>query len=111
VHQLESKYSDGTAPAGKPVPWSDFPKPSGKATGNLKQVDCLGKQARLIVEGDGHKTIRLLVVDPGAITVTGAGELALGCGVQKPRRVSIEYFPKPNARLATAGEVATIEFQ
>jgi hypothetical protein len=25
--------------------------------------------------------------------------------------VAIEYFPKPNARLATAGEVATIEFQ
>jgi hypothetical protein len=25
--------------------------------------------------------------------------------------VSIEYFPKPNARLGTAGEVATIEFQ
>ena len=111
VRHLESKYSDGTAPAAKPVPWWDGPKPSGKATGNLKQVDCLGKQARLIVEGADHKAIRLLVVDPGAIAVTGAGELALGCGVQKPRRVSIEYFPKPNARLATAGEVATIEFQ
>jgi hypothetical protein len=31
--------------------------------------------------------------------------------VQKPRRVAIEYFPKPNAKLSTAGDVATIEFQ
>jgi hypothetical protein len=37
--------------------------------------------------------------------------LNLGCGVQKPRHVTIEYFPKPNAKLATAGDVATIEFQ
>ena len=41
----------------------------------------------------------------------GSGEVSLGCGVQKPRHVTIEYFPKANARLATAGEVATIEFQ
>jgi hypothetical protein len=34
-----------------------------------------------------------------------------GCGVQKPRRITVEYFPKANARLATAGEVATVDFQ
>jgi hypothetical protein len=111
VRQLESKYSDGQAPADKPVPWWDAPKPAGNASGTLKQVDCLGKQARLIMETDDHKTIRLLVADPGAIAVSGSGELKLGCGAQKPRRVAIEYFPKPNARLSTAGEVATIEFQ
>ncbi len=110
VHQLESKYSD-KAPADKPVPWWDGPQPAGKASGTLKQVDCLGKQARLVVEGDDHKTVRLLVTDPGAIAVSGTGELKLGCGAQKPRRVAIGYFPKPNARLSTAGEVATIEFQ
>ena len=38
-------------------------------------------------------------------------EHSLGCGVQRARRVTIEYFPKPNQRLATVGEVATIEFQ
>ncbi len=41
----------------------------------------------------------------------GNGEASLGCGVQKPRKIAVEYFPKANARLATAGEVATIEFQ
>ena len=55
--------------------------------------------------------MKLLVTDPGQIAISGGGEQSLGCGVQKARRVTIEYFPKPNQRLATVGEVATIEFQ
>ena len=51
------------------------------------------------------------MTDPGAIAVSGTGDLKLGCGAQKPRRVAIGFVPKPNARLLTAGEVATIEFQ
>jgi hypothetical protein len=93
------------------VPWWEGPKPSGKLQGSLKQVDCLGKQARVVVEDSGHKLVKLLVVDPGAVVFIGNGQATLGCGVQKARRVIIEYFPKPNTRLATAGEVATIEFQ
>jgi hypothetical protein len=77
----------------------------------LRQVDCLGKQARLIVQSSDGKTVRLLVPDPEKIAISGGGDLALGCGAQKPRRVMIGYFPKTNAKLATAGEVATIEFQ
>jgi hypothetical protein len=37
--------------------------------------------------------------------------MKLSCGAQGMRRVKVEYFPKANARLATKGEVATIEFQ
>src|SRR5581483_1156949 len=112
VHALEKKYSDGGQnPEQKAVPWWDGPKPGGKVTGSLKQVDCLGKQARLVIDTDEHKPVKLLVTDPGKVAIAGGGDQALGCGVQKARRVSIEYFPKTNARLATAGEVATIEFQ
>jgi len=113
LHSLETKYNGGAAPQSdsKAVPWWDGPKPSGKLLGNLKQVDCLGSQARLLVEGDDRKVIRLLVPDPRQIVITGGGEHALGCGVHKPQRVAIEYFPKSNSRLATVGEVATIEFQ
>lgn len=112
VHALEAKYSDpGAKPATNAIPWWDGPQPSGKLTGTLKQVDCLGKQARLVVQGEDKKLVKLLVADPAKIVITGGGELALGCGPQKARRVVIEYFPKSNARLATAGEVATIEFQ
>ena len=51
-----------------------------------------------------------MIRDPGKIGVSG-GEMVFACGVQKPRKISVAYFPKANARLATAGEVATIEFQ
>ena len=111
VHELEARINGDSKPATDAVPWSDFPHPSGKIVGNLKQVDCLGKQARLVIEGDDHKTLKLLVNDPGKIAISGSNQAQLGCGIQKPRHVTIEYFPKADARLATAGEVATIEFQ
>lgn len=112
VHDLETKYSDKSADsAGKPVPWWNGPKPDATVQGTLVRVECLGKQARLTVQGADRKTVRLLVVDPTKIAIAGTGELTLGCGAQKARHVAIEYFTKPNARLATAGEVATIQFQ
>ena len=112
LHAAEARFSDGPAkPDPKAVPWWEGPKPTGRVQGNLKQVDCLGKQARLLVEDAEHKIVKLLVADPAQIVFIGGPQAALGFGVQKPRRVAIEYFPKPNARLATAGEVATIEFQ
>ncbi len=113
LHKAEAKYSDGTpVGADKPVPWWEGPKPEGKVSGTLKQVDCLPKQqARLSIEDAAHKLVKLLVADPSKVVYTGNGEVSLGCGAQKPRRITVEYFPKANARLATAGEVATIEFQ
>jgi hypothetical protein len=113
LHKAEAKINAGsTAPTEKPMAWSDFPNPTGKVTGVLKQVECLVRQqARLTVEGADHKTIKLLIADPAKIAFLGAREVTLGCGVQKNRPVTIEYFPKPDSKLATAGEVATIEFQ
>ncbi|HUK14788.1 MAG TPA: hypothetical protein VLW65_00160 [Bryobacteraceae bacterium] len=112
LRQLEAKANEGAPKSGEvPVPWWEGPKPSGKVRGMLRQVDCLGSQARLLVDGEDHKTVRLLVTDPSKIAITGGGQQTLGCGRQTPRAVTIEYFPKANARLATAGEVATIEFQ
>lgn len=111
LHAAEAKYNGDTKPATNAVPWWDGPQPSGKIAGTLKQVDCLGKQARLVVEGEDHKIVKLLVSDPAKIVIAGTNQAQLGCGVQKPRHVTIEYFPKADTRLATAGEVATIEFQ
>jgi hypothetical protein len=111
LHEIEAKANGDSKPATNAVPWWDGPKPEGRISGNLTQVDCLGKQARLVVTGDDRKTVKLLVSDPGKIAISGAGQFQLGCGIQKPRHVTIEYFPKADARLATAGEVATIEFQ
>jgi hypothetical protein len=110
VHETEAKYNQGSTPsATKPIPWWDGPAPSGKLRGALRQVDCLGKQLRLIVETADHKVVRLLVPDASQIAFIGAQQ-TLACGKATPRQVSIEYFPKTNPHLTTAGEVATIEF-
>lgn len=112
LHQAESKYSEQPAkPASQVVPWWDGPQPAATVTGMLRQVDCLGKQARLVIETAPGKLIRLLVADPAKVAYSGSGEVALSCGAQKARRVTVGYNPKVNPRLATAGEVATIEFQ
>ena len=112
LRAIEARVNQGAPDlAGAKVePWWNGPSPSGKALGILKQVDCLGKQARLIIQTTDGKLVRLLVRDPAKIAVVGANQQALGCGRQKPRKISVEYFPKPDARLATAGDVATIEF-
>jgi tetratricopeptide (TPR) repeat protein len=113
LHAAEAKANQGGAPASdqKAVPWWEGPKPSGRSQGMLKQVDCLGKQFRLLVESEDKKTVRLLVPDSSQVTILGGGQQTLSCGRQAPRRVIVEYFPKTNAKLATVGEVATIEFQ
>jgi hypothetical protein len=112
LRALEARVNQGAPePAGAKVePWWNGPSPSGRALGMLKQVDCLGKQARLIIQTSDGKVTKLLVRDPTKIVIVGANQQALGCGRQKPRKISVEYFPKPDARLATAGDVATIEF-
>jgi hypothetical protein len=113
LHKAEARFSDGAPASGdKAVPWWDGPKPEGSISGTLKQVDCLPRQqARLYIEDAAHKIVKLLVADPAKVVYAGNGEVSLGCGVQKARRVTVAYFPKANARLATAGEVATIDFQ
>jgi hypothetical protein len=69
----------------------------------------------LAVETDDHKMVSLLVRDPGKIAIVGADQQTLGCGIQKPRHVIVEYFPlsssKTQSKSATIGEVATIEFR
>jgi hypothetical protein len=111
VHELEAQYNGNSKPVTNAVPWWDGPQAPGKIAGSLTQVDCLGKQARLVIVGDDKKTVKLLVTDPGKIVITGGDQAQLGCGAQKPRHVTVQYFPKADARLATAGEVATIAFQ
>ncbi|MCC6857718.1 MAG: hypothetical protein IT158_04110 [Bryobacterales bacterium] len=113
VRALEARANAGSRPAApgeKVEPWWEGPRAQGKATGTLRQIDCIGKQARLVLEVEGGKTLRLLIRDPGQVALIGGGVQTLGCGPQKGRRVRVEYHPKPDSKTATAGEVATIEF-
>ena len=113
VHALEAK-ANGGAPGTdtKAIPWWDGPQPGGAIKGMLRQVDCLAnKQVRLVVEGADKKLVKLLVPDLYKIAIHGGGVETLSCGAMKPRPVAVQYYPKNDARSATAGEVAMIEFQ
>lgn len=111
LRAAEAKANTGKGPAPNKVEaWWDGPKPDSHASGNLTRVDCLGRQLRLVVESEDHKLTKLLVPDASSIAILGVTDEKLACGVQKPRRIVIEYFAKRNARTATVGEVATIQF-
>lgn len=110
LRAIEARVNQGGRPSEKVEPWWNGPQAGGKSVGMLQQVDCLGKQARLLVREEDGKIVRLAVRDATQIAIAGANQQALGCGKQKPRKISVEYFPKKDARLGTAGDVATIEF-
>jgi hypothetical protein len=111
LRTAEAKANAGKGAAPEKVePWWNGPKPDARASGNLKEVDCLGRQLRLVVENDDHKLTKLLVPDASSLVMLGEAEAKLACGTQKPRRIVVEYFAKRNARTATVGEVATIQF-
>jgi len=107
--EAKANAGRGAAP-GKVEKWWEGAKPDGKATGSLTRVDCLGKQLRLTIEDQDHKLTKLLIPDASSVPILGGGEQKFACGVQKPRPVVVEYFAKRNARTATVGEVATIQF-
>lgn len=110
--EARANRNDPTSWAGRKVePWWEGELPSGKLRGRLTQVDCRGAAVRFVIQGADGKLTRLVVRDPKKVVVLSGGQLDFTCGAQrKPRTVSIEYFPKHDAKLATAGEVATIEF-
>jgi len=110
LRTLEARVNQGGTPSAKVEAWWTGPQAGGKSVGMLQQVDCLGKQARLIIRGEDGKIVRLVVRDASQIAMVGANQQSLGCGRQKPRKISVEYFPKNDTRLGTAGDVATIEF-
>ncbi len=116
IHEAESRTNkklnpDGSAPP-KALEWWNGTDASGKLEGTLQRFDCMGRQARLIIHGGDGKTVQLLVRDPSQIVLSGGGELTLACGPQKPpRKVLVLYNPKPDKKLGTAGEAASIEFR
>jgi hypothetical protein len=100
------------APNAKPQKMDIGEFPAGKVRGTLIRTDCLGRVARLVIRDAAGKQIRLLVRDPRAVVVLSGGSFALHCGVQrKPRAVSVEYQPTPDAKLGSVGEVVTVTYE
>ncbi len=113
LRALETKANAGKAPAtsDKAVAWWEGPQPDARVEGSLKQIDCLSGSARLTVQPESGAAVKLLVADPGKIAISGGGELTLACGPQRARRVKIEYLKKANPKMATTGDVVSIEFR
>ena len=114
VRAAEKKATAGVQPLDpktKVVEWWEGPRAEGRAAGTLTAVECVKGKARLVIRSGGTLT-RLLVADPGKVVVMGKGELTLGCGPQKPaRQVNVEFTPRVDKALGTAGDVALVEFQ
>ncbi|HEV8042795.1 MAG TPA: hypothetical protein VGP62_28210 [Bryobacteraceae bacterium] len=117
IHAAEEAASKRLNPDGKALPkpegWYEAMQ-NGDATveGVLARLDCLGQQAKLVIQTSDGKTVQLLVGDPSQIAIAGGGEKALACGAQKSqRKVTVQYKAKPNAKLKTAGVATTIEFR
>jgi tetratricopeptide (TPR) repeat protein len=114
IREAELRANAGAGPADpnrKVVDWWDDKTPKLSLTGALERVDCLRGAARMVIRDGAGKTVQLLIADPGKIVIIGGGEASLGCGAQKPaRRLKVEYAPKKDARTATIGEAAVIEF-
>jgi tetratricopeptide (TPR) repeat protein len=95
LHASEAKINGKSSldPAIPVVAWDDVQPVH--LEGTLKQVDCLGRQTRVVIEGKDLKEVKLLVKSRGG----------LSCGVQKPRAVAVDYDRKADAKLGTSGEL------
>jgi tetratricopeptide (TPR) repeat protein len=114
IHAAEDAARKRLNPNGavppKPETWYQAGETGPSVQGVFARLDCLGNQARLVIQVAEGKTVQLLVPDPSQLNATG-GEKALTCGPQKqPRQVLVHYTAKPDAKLQTAGVATTIEF-
>jgi hypothetical protein len=98
-------------PDRKVVNLLDGPAPQGRARGRFTRIECVGRLMRLVLEDDAGKITRLLIRDPSKVIVINGDDAPFACGPQRTvRTVVVEYYPKSDAKLATIGEVATIEY-
>ena len=92
-----------------PAAWFP-PRGDQTAAGKLVRIDCLGEQARLILETSGG-SLPLLVADPGKVELRNAGSVSFSftCGPQS-LAAAIEYIEREDPATGTKGVVTAIEF-
>jgi hypothetical protein len=116
IREAEESARKRMNPDGAPPPkaegwWQDMQSDS-KVEGVFQRLDCLGRQARLVIQTGNGKTVQFAVSDPSKIVITGGGEKTLSCGAQRPaHKVLLQYLAKPDAKLRTVGEATAIEFR
>lgn len=115
IHAAEREARKKMNPNGEkppePVAWMDTQQTGASIEGVFQRLDCIGQQARMVIQTDDGKSVQLLVGNPSQIALGDGGETAFSCGAQKtPRRVVVQYTAKQNPKMQTAGEVTVIEF-
>jgi tetratricopeptide (TPR) repeat protein len=95
-----------------PAPRSPRP-PRPSTSGQFVELDCRGKQARMIVDtGAGRKVF--LIDDPGLVIVTGQSDwqMDMTCGPQKTRaKVDVGYEQAGTSQTGVDGVVRTLAFK
>jgi hypothetical protein len=114
IHAAEDAARKRMNPNGavppKPETWYQEGFTGASVQGVFERLDCLGQQARLVIQVADGKTVQLLVPDPSQINA-GGGEKALACGPQKQtRQVLVHFTAKSDAKLQTVGVATAIEF-
>lgn len=96
------------APVETPSSWF-MPRGDHRVEGTLRRIECLNKQARLLV-ATADETVSLLVSDPEKVAVRNAGgttfEFGCGAGAQS---VVVEYVAREDKDAGTVGDVTAIE--
>src|SRR5579872_5027561 len=115
IHAAEEAARKKLNPNGEAVPkatlWIDEVNGNAKATGMLVKFECMGKQARLVIQGDDGKPMQLAVRSASQVGMP-EGEKMVPCGVQNPpRHVVVQYVAQPDKRLGTAGDATVIEYR
>jgi hypothetical protein len=112
IRSAESKANEqlgGVKSNRKAEQWWEGPATT-TFTGTLVSVACQGQRAHLSLKDAEDKPLTLLIPNANQVLLLPQGQATLTCGVQRPpRRVKIDYVPKPSAQ--SAGEVASVEFQ
>jgi len=80
--------------------------------GALQEIECLGKEARLMITS-GTSKFPLLIRDPDSIRIknSNASTMNLTCGLQRGVSVVVGVIVKDDAKFKTMGDVVSLEFQ
>ncbi len=115
IHAAEQKanaasQSDDPASPNAALPWWNKGEHPVEAT--LLQVDCLEEEkARLILQVNGKKKLKLLVADRSKLPLDGA-QKELSCGVSaQPQKVTLTYQSRSDSQTGTSGDVVALRFE
>ncbi|MCS6953200.1 MAG: tetratricopeptide repeat protein [Bryobacteraceae bacterium] len=108
----EARPTPRAARRGITIPPSWEPEKGKVVAGELVQVDCLERAARVYLRVE-RRTLALFIRDPSRVRIRSAGAepVELRCGPHASTRATVEYIERADARYHTDGDVIAMELQ